>query len=108
VYVQVQICEKWTKTKPKPTKTSTRMEKGQKPELGKLNGQGELKMSKQSSKIHKVARKVPGQSLKKLATSVLILLDIDKIGHLKKYLKKKSTLVLHKLKNVNLGPWNKF
>jgi hypothetical protein len=48
------------KTKPKPKKTSTRMEKGQKPEPGKPNDQRMLKIS---IKIQKVARLVPGKSL---------------------------------------------
>jgi hypothetical protein len=46
VYVQVRICEKMNKNKVKPTKTSTRLEKGQKPEPGKLNNQRNLKKVK--------------------------------------------------------------
>jgi hypothetical protein len=45
VYVQVRICEKMNKNKAKPTKTSTRLEKGQKPEPGKQNDQRKLKKS---------------------------------------------------------------
>jgi hypothetical protein len=46
VYVQVRICEKWTKTSQKPTKTSTRLEKGKKPKPKKKFIQEKPKMTK--------------------------------------------------------------
>jgi hypothetical protein len=46
VYVQVRICEKWTKTSQKPTKTSTRLEKGKKPKPRKKFIQEKPKMTK--------------------------------------------------------------
>ena len=46
VYVQARICEKCTKTKPKQTKTSTRLEKGKKPKPRKKFIQEKRKMTK--------------------------------------------------------------
>ena len=71
---------KMNKNKAKPIKTSTRMEKGQKPSRGSKMIKESSNYHQKSSGIHKVACLVLGQSFEKLAVLVPHLSDIGNYG----------------------------
>jgi hypothetical protein len=80
VYVQVRICEKWTKTKQNRQKRARDWKKVKSRSRGSKMIKESSKCYYKSSEIHKVPNLVPGQSLEEMETSVPTVSDFGKYG----------------------------